>query len=75
MVCIFAESKKVLGDLNRVKRIDKALAVKKLGSKDPAWGRPVSGLKCSLPSGGSLLESSHFGLEISDFGLKLIKLK
>jgi hypothetical protein len=28
-----------------------------------------------FPPCGSLLESPHFGLEISDFGFKLIKLK
>jgi hypothetical protein len=47
--------------------------VKNPDPKDPALDCPLRGLQWSFPSCGSLVESSDFGLQISDFGLKLIK--
>ena len=43
---------------------------KESGPKGPGFGLPPEGASMVFPPCGSLLESSHFGLEISDFGLK-----
>ena len=42
---------------------------KESGPKGPGFGLPPEGASILFPPCGSRLESSHFGLEISDFGL------